>query len=456
MISQEHNDLLTRIGPKAPAGELMRMYWQPIALAEEFDEGRPLKAVRLLGEDFVAFRDIHGRYGLMDRDCPHRGADLAFGRLEERGLRCAFHGWMFGRDGQCLDTPAEPPESSLCKNIRQRAFPVVEKGGIVWAYLGERLGDGTPPAFPDLDCFIAPDAYTFAFKGYIECNWLQALEVGIDPAHASFLHRVFEDEEQSRAYGRPFRGLSANSELPITHVLREYDRPVINVERTGYGMRLVTLRRIDDARTHVRVTNQLFPHAFVIPLSQDMTISQWHVPVDDTSCYWYAIFTSFTDPVDRERMRNQRLELYALPDYKSRRNRSNDWGFDPHEQATQTYTGMGHDVNVHDQWAVESMGRIQDRTREHLGTSDKAIIQYRRILKEEIENVAAGRKPLLFLDEAGANGIRGPGTADGIGPTQGWETYWTDLDAERRRNAPWATAMPARREDMVSDLSTAK
>jgi phenylpropionate dioxygenase-like ring-hydroxylating dioxygenase large terminal subunit len=447
MMSQEQNDLFTRIGSGTPAGKLMRMYWQPVALAEEFGHGRPVKPVRLLGEDLVAFRDANGRYGLMERDCPHRGADLSFGRLEERGLRCAFHGWLFGRDGQCLETPAEPLDSPLCRKVKQRAFPVVEKGGIVWTY----LGDGEPPAFPDLDCFIAPDAYTFAFKGYIECNWLQALEVGIDPAHASFLHRFFEDEDQARAYGRPFRGVSANSDLPMTAILRDYDRPVINVERTECGLRLITLRRIDDRQTHVRVTNQLFPHAFVIPLSQDMTISQWHVPVDDTSCYWYAIFTSFTDPVDRERMRNQRLELYELPDYKSRRNRSNDWGFDPHEQATKTYTGMGNDVNVHDQWAVESMGRIQDRTREHLGVSDKAIIQYRRVLKEQIETVAAGRKPLLFLDPAAAHAVRGPATADGIGPTQGWETFWMGIDARRRRNAPWRAAGL---DDKVSELSS--
>jgi LigXa C-terminal domain like len=180
------------------------------------------------------------------------------------------------------------------------------------------------------------------------------------------------------------------------------------------------------------------------------------VPVDDTACYWYAIFTSFTDPVDKERMRNQRLELYELPDYKSRRNRSNDWGFDPHEQATQTYTGMGHDVNVHDQWAVESMGRIQDRTREHLGASDKAIIAYRRILRDEIEKVAAGRKPLLFLDSTAARSIRGPATADGIGPTHGWESYWTEVDAKRRRGAPWGAEAPTRREDMLSDIGAAK
>ena len=139
----------------------------------------------------MLFRDEQGRYGLIDRHCPHRGADLAFGRLENGGLRCAFHGWLFDVAGKCLETPAEPKDSPLCKNVSQRAYPVVEKSGILWAYLGE----GEPPAFPEIDCFVAPDSHTFAFKGQIDCNWLQALEVGIDPAHASFLHRFFEDED---------------------------------------------------------------------------------------------------------------------------------------------------------------------------------------------------------------------------------------------------------------------
>ncbi len=155
--------------------------------------------------------------------------------------------------------------------------------------------------------------------------------------------------------------------MPMTKIMREYDRPIINVEHTEYGMRLITLREIDAERTHVRVTNQIFPHAFVIPMNTEMTITQYHVPIDDENCYWYSIFTSFTTPVDKKKMRDQRLATYELPDYKSRRNKANDYGFDPHEQETATYTGMGMDINVHDQWAVESMGAIQDRTREHLG-----------------------------------------------------------------------------------------
>ncbi len=453
MMSQEQNDLITRVAAGTGTGDLMRCYWQPAALVEELKGERPVVPVRLLGQNFVLFRDEAGRYGMLDRDCPHRGADLAFGRLENNGLRCAFHGWLFGVDGTCLQTPAEPAGSRLCENIRQRAYPVLEKSGILFAWLGE----GEPPAFPELDCFVAPEAYTFAFKGLIECNWLQALEVGIDPAHASFLHRFFEDEEVSQSYGKQFRGASAGTEIPMTRILRDYDRPTINVERTEYGLRIIALRELDDERTHVRVTNQLFPHAFVIPMSTDMTITQWHVPVDDETCYWYAIFTSYAAPVDKAKMTAQRLELYELPGYVSRKNRANDYGFDPHEQSHQTYTGMGTDINVHDQWAVESMGRIQDRTREHLGQSDKAIAQYRRILREEIAKVKNGQPPLLFLDAKGARAIQGPGTMDGIGPSTGWETYWMEIDVARRRGAPWAAKPPAAREgdERIVQLVTA-
>lgn len=434
MMSREQNELVTRTGPRAPAGKLMRVYWQPAALVEELDPRRPIIPVKLLGEDFVLFRDPNGRYGLLDRDCPHRGADLAFGRLEGGGLRCAFHGWLFDATGRCLEMPAEPEDSTFCTRVRQRAFPAVERNGIIFAYLGV----GEPPDFPPLDCFLAPDAYTFAFKGLIECNWLQALEVGIDPAHASFLHRFFEDEDPAAAYGKQFRGVSSDSDMPMTRVLREYDRPTIAVEPTDYGLRIIALRKISEQHTHVRVTNQLFPHGFVIPMSTEMTITQWHVPIDDETCYWYAIFTSFGKPVDKAAMRAQRLELYELPSYRSRKNRSNNYGFNPNEQAIETYTGMGHDINVHDQWAVESMGRIQDRTREHLGQSDKAITTYRRLLRQSIEQVQKGERPII--DPANVSSLRGPATMDGIGPTVGWQDYWTSVDLKRRRGARWARA----------------
>lgn len=434
MMSPEQNARITRTGSGTPAGTLMRRYWQPAALLDELGATRPLKAVRLLGEDFVLFRDEAGRFGLLERHCPHRGADLAFGRLEDGGLRCAFHGWLFDVDGRCLDTPAEPKGSVLASRIRQQSHPVIETGGILWAY----LGGGEPPALPRFDCFIAPPTHVFAFKGLIECNWLQALEVGIDPAHASYLHRFFADEDPSDGYGRQFRAASSGSDIPMTRLLRENARPRIEVERTDYGMRLFALREIDAARTHVRVTNLVFPHGFVIPLSADMTISQWHVPIDDVSCYWYAIFTSFAGVIDKDAMRQQRLELYTLPDYAPRLNKRNNYGFDAAEQQNATFTGMGHDINVHDQWAVESQGPIHDRGREHLGYTDKGIALYRRILLEAMALSDRGERPLMVLAPAEAASIRGPATLDGIGPSVGWERYWSEADAARRKAAGWA------------------
>jgi hypothetical protein len=172
-------------------------------------------------------------------------------------------------------------------------------------------------------------------------------------------------------------------------------------------------------------------------MSSEITISQWHVAVDDTKNYWYAIFTSFGAPVNREEMRRQRLELYELPDYVPRKNKTNDYGFDPHEQAHATYTGMGADINVHDQWATESMGAIQDRTKEHLGTSDKAISAYRRILRTAIEQANNGGKPLMVLDADAAARVRGPAAIDGIGPTDNWQGYWQAAEQKRRSAAGW-------------------
>lgn len=436
MMSVEQNDLMTKTGPEAPAGALLRRYWQPAALSEELEGDRPIKAIRLLGQNVVLFRDEKGTLGLIDRDCPHRGADLAFGRIEDGGLRCLFHGWLFTTDGECIETPAEPVGSTLCERVRQRSYPVRERNGIIFAYLGE----GEPPAFPALDCFVAPDTHVFAFKGYLNCNWLQALEVGVDPAHASFLHRFFEDEDTSGAYGRQFRGASADSDMPMTRVLRDFSRPKIEIETTDIGFRIIALRDLGDERTHVRVTNLLFPQAFVIPMSQEMTITQWHVPIDDTSCYWYALFTSFTAPVDKVQMRRQRLQLYTLPDYKPRLGQANDYGFNTREQQDRTYTGMGEDINLHDQWAVESQGLIQDRTREHLGQSDKGVVAYRKILLANIRQVMRGERALMELDAEAATQVTGPSTMDGIGPTADWQSYWQNVDHRRRSGASWAVA----------------
>jgi phenylpropionate dioxygenase-like ring-hydroxylating dioxygenase large terminal subunit len=434
MLSQEQNDRVTRVGPQTPGGKLLRRYWQPAALVDELTGDRPIKPLKLLGEDLVIFRDDQGRYGMLGRACPHRGTDLAFGRLENGGLRCAFHGWLFDVNGSCLETPAEPADSNMCRNIRQKAYPVVERSGILFAY----MGPGEPPEFPKFDSFVAPASHTFAFKGLISCNWLQSLEVGIDPVHTSFLHRFFHDEDPKEGYGKLFRDTSIDSEMPMTKIMREHPRPRIEVEQTDFGLRISTLREISAKNMHIRVTNLMFPNAFVIPMSREMTITQWHVPVDDHRHYWYAIFTSFGAPVNKDEMRRQRLELYELPDYVPRKNKGNNYGFDPHEQAHDTYTGMGADINVHDQWACESMGEIADRTQEHLGTSDKAIAAYRRMLRTAIDAVEKGSPPPITFDAAAAAKMTGPAAIDGIGPIEDWQGYWQKTDATKRNGASWA------------------
>ena len=435
MMSQEANDQITRIGPGTGAGSVLRHYWQPAALSDELMTARPVVPVRLMGEDLVLFRDNQGDLGLIGRHCPHRGADLCFGRREDNGLRCPFHGWHFDRNGQCVEQPGEPEGSTMHQQIRTTSYPVVEKNGIVWAY----MGPGDPPAFPALDCFVAPDSHVFAFKGLWECNWLQALEVGIDPVHASFLHRFLQDEDPDEGYGKQFRDRAGNTQIPMTRLLREYPRPRIEVEETDHGLRLIALRTLDDGRTHVRVTNQIFPTAICIPMSNEMTITQWHVPVDDQSCYWYSMFTSFGKPVDKAVMREQRLREHRLPDYAPLKNARNNYGYDPAEQDSETYTGMGLDINVHDQWAVESMGRIQDRTREHLGTTDIGINRYRRSLRTAIQAVENGERPPK-MQGSETPSVSGPLSVDVIGEGADWMAMARARDAERRAGCDWIQA----------------
>jgi hypothetical protein len=314
------------------------------------------------------------------------------------------------------------------------------------AWLGPQ--DSEPPPLPAMDCFAAPGSHTFAFKGLWSCNWLQAFEVGIDPAHTSYLHRFFEDESLQASYGRQFRGASAGEvageRWPMTRIMREFDRPQIRVESMPYGMQLTTLRPMNTELTHVRVTHSIFPHTFVIPLSESLTITQMHVPVDDTHTYWYAIFTSFTEPVDKRAMRDQRLSAVSLPDYRPRSGRHNQWGFDAQEQRTRTYLGMGEDdINVHDQWACESMGPIQDRTREHLASTDVAIAANRRQLLQAIDQVQAGQLPPGMAQAPIASQRIGPDTVDGIAPAEQWQTWWQERVQSRRESAPWTAALTA-------------
>ncbi len=492
-MNHEQNIRLTQVDPSTPGGLLQRRFWQPVALAEEFDpllaadmgsseHPRLIKAVRALGQDFVLVKNHDGSWAMLDRDCPHRGANLAFARYESShyesdsasrsiyagdmpislknqattAIRCPFHGWAFqtsgDQAGQCIDTPAEPEHSTLCTQIKQRSYPVQEKAGVVWAWLAEITPDSEPAPMPALDCFAAPASHSFAFKGLWNANWLQCFEVGMDPAHPSFLHRFLQDadlqETGSNAGGKQFRSAAAGDvageRWPMTRVMRELHRPKLSAQAVGndslQGIRITALRALSEATTHVRMTQAIFPHIFVIPLSETLTITQWHLPVDDGRTYWFSVFTSYADPINQSAMRAQRLPYTHLPDYTPKAGAHNAWGFSPEEQMSRTFLGMGEDdINVHDQWAVESMGEanggLQDRTREHLATSDKIIVLYRRWLQHAQEATAKGEAlPALPAMQTLSEP---PGTVDGFAPSDAWESWMQTQLATKRAKAPW-------------------
>jgi phthalate 4,5-dioxygenase len=436
VLNREDNETLTRTGPGTPMGGLMRAYWQPAALVSELPAERPVKAIRLLGEDLVLFKRPGGDWGLISRFCAHRGVDLSFGRLEERGLRCLYHGWLYDSGGRCLEQPAEPEHSRFFDKVRIAGYPCAERNGIVFAY----LGGGTPPPFGSYDCFIAPEEYTFAFKGLWECNWLQGVEGGIDPSHVSFLHR-FLGEDPRDAYGQQFSEEVEGTGTKLSKLVGEHYRPDIEVEVAEHGLRVFAVRQLTESVKHVRVTNLLFPNAFVVPFGNSKVFTQWHVPIDDEHHYWYMIYYDFAERPDKETLLRQRLEGVTLPGYRPVRNRGNNWGFDPEEQRELTYTGMGLDINVHDQWAVESMGAIQDRTVERLGVSDRAITANRRLLLRAIEAHLAGNPvPGRPLDDGAAALLTGPLAIDTITPNEQWQLRWVERETQRRRSSPWCHA----------------
>ena len=434
MLSAADNERVTRTGPGTPAGGLLRAYWQPAALVSELSADRQVTPIRLLGEDLVLFGTDGGGWGLVSRFCAHRGVDLAFGRVEDGGLRCLYHGWLYAADGRCMEQPAEPEHSRFHEKIRIASYPCVEKNGIVFAYLGA----GDPPPFPGYDCFTAPEEYTFAFKGLWECNWLQGVEGGIDPSHVSFLHR-FLQEDPRESYGQQFREEVAGTGKTLSAIVGESFRPDIEVESAEHGLRVYAIRQLDEQTRHVRITNLVFPNAFVVPFGNDKVFCQWHVPIDDENHYWYMILYDFAAVTDRETLLAQRLQGVSLPDYRPLRNRRNNWGFDPAEQRNLTYTGMGLDINVHDQWAVESMGAIQDRTVERLGVSDRAVTANRRLLLKAIDAHGAGATlPAHPADGPQAARLTGPTAIDSVCPSIGWEEHWREREAGRRAESPWA------------------
>ncbi len=381
MTTREENDLLTRTGPGTPGGDFMRRYWQPVALSEELTDA-PLP-VKILSEELVLFRDGEGRPGLVGRLCPHRCADLSYGRLEHDGIRCLYHGWLFDRAGACLDQPAEPDGSAYKNEVKLTAYPCHEAAGVILAYMGPQPA----PLAPNYHFLGAPPKNVFSTKVHHSCNYLQANEGNLDPAHLSFLHGLNVGRD-----GR--KGVY----LKMQEVMGKQTRPQISVERTRLGVRIYSVRDAGDDKSYLRLTNFVFPNLGFFagdggksgPTSYSV---HWHVPIDDETHWRYDFYYDAVDGVDLDRLK-VKVGTELGPGYKPTRTRENRYLQDREEMKSgQTFSGMGNYFPSHDLFAVETPGPIHDRTREHLGASDVAIVATRRQMLNAIRGVQEGRDP---------------------------------------------------------------
>jgi len=392
-ITREQNERLTRVEGDAPMGQVFRRYWIPAVLSEEVPEPDcPPVRVRLLGEDLVAFRDSNGEVGLLDAYCSHRRAPLFYGRNEECGLRCVYHGWKFDVNGNCLDTPSEEPGARLRFGAGIKAYPVYEAGGIVWTYMGPV---DTMPEPPDYEWLRAPETHRGVSKTNEACNFLQAIEGGIDTAHSSFAH---------------------NNDLSNTKSLRALDRhPKLEVDLQPHGFTYASLRRIGGGRRYLRV------YQFAMPFMQIRSVLlSWHgqgedaeypalhghiwVPIDDhnIAIYNFAYSARPEQPMPEGWFAEHEDEMGRGPqDFKPGtywlvREPENDFMIDRKVQRTRTFTGI-EGVNTQDFAIQTGMDRIVDRSQEALGSTDLAISTARKLLLEATNRVERG-EPMVGAD----------------------------------------------------------
>lgn len=380
---------------------MMRRYWIPaLTSADVVSDGAPSQ-VTLFGERLVVFRDSNGNVGILDEYCPHRGASLVLARNENCTLQCLYHGWKVDVRGQIVDTPTEPEDSTFKHRIRHVAYPCREAGGLIWVYMGP--ADDEPP-FSDFGWTHMPDEATVIVRAREECNFVQCLEGVIDSAHSNFLHSSFivPDETKSHADGVSDSKDDGSIGRPSNDT-----RPKIEVENTVYGFRYAAVRKplLDaDKFKYVRTTLFVAPFFAFFPAPPGWIYMQAFVPVDDTHTMFYYIQTR-TDGAPIEDA--ERAEIFARAglrpgvdidaDLRKVKNRSNLWGQDRDAMRAGNFSGITG-VNLEDIAVQESMGPIFDRTREHLGQTDAAIIRMRRLLLQSIEEFRNGTPPIGLRD----------------------------------------------------------
>jgi phenylpropionate dioxygenase-like ring-hydroxylating dioxygenase large terminal subunit len=393
VLSFEENELLTRSGAGTPCGDYFRRYWLPAVLASEVPEPDcPPVRVRMLGENLLAFRDTSGRAGLIDELCPHRRASLFWGRNEECGLRCVYHGWKFDVNGACVDMPNEPPEYGFQNRVRTTAYPTREFGGLVWAYLGPP--DQTPE-LPKLEWARVAEGHRYVSKRLQETNYLQAIEGGIDSSHSNFLHASVDAFRMTDAYLEKVK--NSTSLRAKYHILDK--SPRFTVKKTDYGLIIAVRRNAEEDNYYWRLTQFLLPSHTMIPHQKGDTIhGHCWVPRDDETCWVWTVSWNPERPLGEQEWAAIREEtfVHARVDpvtFRPVRNKDNNYLIDRRQQRSASMTGI-HGFAAQDQAIQESMGPRVDRTRERLGTSDTAIIAMRRLLLQEIQALKEGHEPL--------------------------------------------------------------
>ena len=390
MLSVADNELLVRTGPGTAMGEYFRRFWLPVALARELEADGPPIRVKLMGEDFVAFRDTQGRVGLLEPRCAHRGADLFFGRNEDCGLRCIYHGWKYDADGRCVELPNVPAGSAYHGKIAVRACPTREFGELVWAYLGPR--ERMPEQLPQLEFGLVPASHRFVTKRLMECNWAHSMEGAIDTAHFSFLHM-------------PAPGHASNLNPTVAaderrmRWLRNDPLPQFTVREHEVGFVVGGSRKAEEEGLYWRITQFMLPSHSVTPSAMpgETYYGYSWVPIDDESC-WIYVYAWHPDralpPEERAKYEKGGFGQFAAlgPGFVPLANRGNDFLIDRTEQKERSFTGV-RGIAEQDALAQASQGVIADRTRENLTATDTAIVHFRRMMLDGAKALASGKEP---------------------------------------------------------------
>ena len=402
MLTAQENATLTQTGPGTPMGDVFRSYWMPALLSRELPgPDCPPVRIKLLGEDFVAFRDTYGRVGIVEPACPHRGANLFFGRVEECGLRCAYHGWKFDVRGQCLEIPTlqEDVAERVKPEAAIRALEVREFGDVVWAWMGE----GEAPELPQFEFATLPPEHRFVSKKFQQCNWAQACEGGLDTAHFSYLHAGMRGGEKVGLHEvgvvpRRVAGDNEPASLARFRWMIEDGRPEFTALEHPAGLLLCAAREADDGARYWRMTQFLMPNHSLAPgnFPQDNNLGNTWVPVDDESCWIFCYCWNPDRPLtEREvdRLANGSGIFAAVDErYMPVRRRENDYLMDRSLQRERSFTGIVG-ISEQDQAIADSQGRIADRTRELLGQTDLGVVRFRQLAFQAAADRAQGQTP---------------------------------------------------------------